>query len=741
MPEYDKSPAGASEEKDAPEVDEELQDLISDAIESAVDFVDNTLSPDRARATDYYLGKPFGNEEEGRSQVVLTEVRDAVDGVMPGMLRVFFAPDHTVEFEPVSAEDVEEAEQKTDYARYVFERDNDGFMIVHATLKDGFIRKVGAVKWGWEETAAEKPGKVRGVTLAQFAELEGDDEVEIKSAKQAGSDETGAPLYDIEYVRRGDGRVWVEAMRPEELLFTEPTRKLDGSSGFVGHRTYKTRQELLDMGIPKKAVEEYGKPDDVLRDSIEEESRRAALGLDASTPAEEDLGEDNDEIRYVEGYLRVEGVLRQICTIGPENHIVKNTPVEHVQMAAWCPNPEPHTLAGLSLADSTMDMQLIKSSLFRSSLDSLALSIYNRMAYQEGQVAVEDVLNTEIGAPIRTVAPPANVLQNISHDWKGRDALSALEYCDATVEKRIGRDQGSMGLDADALQSSTKQAVGAVVTASQERQELTARLYAEMLLKPLFKGIVRELVAHQPRKRVIRLRNKWVEMDPRSWNVDMDAVVRVALGSSLKEEKLAVLTEVKMTQESILRLLGPENPMVKLWQYHHTLKTGLEIAGLKDTHNFFTEVPKDWSPPPQQPKLSPEEMLMQLEQQKLQIEMQKLQLSSQQNAQEFELKQAELQQKYILENAKLEAEVQLKLRELEIKYATDTNESQIDAEIDLVKEQARLESESLREAARLEQQERQHAQDIELKRETAALNAEVKRETAKAQRKDKGKAK
>lgn len=733
-----------SEEKprDDDIADEELQSTVSDLIESAIDYVDNTLSPEREKATNYYTGQPFGNEEDGRSQVVLTEVADAVDGVMPGLIRVFVGPDHTVEFEPVGPEDVEEAAQKTDYARYVFERDNNGFLILHATLKDGLLRKIGAVKWGWEESQKKQPGKVKAVSAAQLAQLQGDDSVEIVSARQVGTAEDTTPLYDVEYARVADGRVWVEEMPPEELIFTEATKTLDGKSGFVGHRTYKSKQELLDMGVDEDIVEEYGKSDDQLANSIEEGARRLVLSEDADTPSPDDLGDDTEEIRYVEGYMRVEGVLRQICTIGPSNYIVKNVPVEQIQMAAWTPIPEPHTLAGLSLADKTMDMQLIKSSLFRGALDSLSLALYPRTAYQEGQVSVEDVLNTDIGAPIRTSSTPSNVLQVFTHDWKGRDALDAMAYVDGIVEKRIGKDQGSMGLDADALQSSTKTAVDAAVSASQERTELMARMYAEMLLKPLFKGIVKLLVKHQPRKRMIRLRNKWVEMDPRSWNVDMDAVVKVALGSSMKEEKLAVLAGVKQTQEAIFQLLGPENPLVKLWQYWYTLKTGLELAGYKDTHNFFTEVPKDWAPPPTPPKPSPEELLAQIEQQKMQMQAQQkaqeLQLRQMELESSAQLKIMELEQRHQIEQEKLRLEMELKVRELELKYATNVNEAEIERELQLVKEKARIEAENIRTAAQIEADERKHDREMEHAAEKARLDAAVKRETA-VNRKDKGK--
>lgn len=739
-----------AETKKKEKSDLDVQATVAGLIQAAINHVDQDLSPQRAKATDYYLGKPFGNEQYGRSQVVLTEVRDAVDGSLPSLLRVFFGPDHAVEYAPKGAEDVPHAKQATDYARYVFEQDNPGVLIALATLKDGLIRKVGAVKWG-SEKVPPRAFKISNVTPEQLQALEVDPEVTITKVER----EEGKDLVTLHGTRTADEkRVWIEAMPPEELIFGSEERSISGAI-FVGHRSEKTRSQLIAMGYSEEVLDEHGGTDGRLDDNDENVARKGAVVEDAAVSGEHaEAGEANDLITYVEGYVRLdvdgdgEAELRRVCTIGPAFHIVngdgEGEPADYIRMAAWTPNPEPHTIAGLSMADSTMDMQLIKSSLFRSALDSLALSIYNRTAYQEGLVNVEDVLNTEIGAPIRTRSRPADVLQTIGHTWIGKEALGALEYCDAVVEKRIGRDQGSMGLDADALQSSTKSAVGAAVQASQERVELLARLYAEMLLKPLFKGILRELVTEQPRKKMVRLRNEWVEVDPSVWDVDMDVVVRVALGSTLKEEKLAVLSAFAQKQELALSTLGPSNPIFTLGQYAHTLKTALELSGYKDTQNFINNIPVDYQPPPSPPQPSPEMLLAQIEEKKIQLETQKAQVAAEQKERELELKvqevamkaefqRQELEQKMMLERMKIESDMQLKLKELELKYQTEVSTAAIEGEVEEAKERARIDAENAREAARLQLEEAKSVRELEVERERIAKEAEAKA----AEKKDK----
>ena len=69
--------------------EQELEGIISSLIEEAVDYIDLSEAPDRVKASDYYQGRPFGNEEDGRSQVVSFDVRDTVALMLPQIMRTF----------------------------------------------------------------------------------------------------------------------------------------------------------------------------------------------------------------------------------------------------------------------------------------------------------------------------------------------------------------------------------------------------------------------------------------------------------------------------------------------------------------------------------------------------------------------------------------------------------------------------------------------------------------------------
>ena len=131
--------------------DQELQGIVGNEIDDAIDFIDNWISPIRATATQYYRGEPFGDEEEGRSQVVSMDVRDTVQAIIPSLMRIFNGSDRTVEYVPQSAEDVPAAKQATEYANFIINRDNRGFLEMHSAFMDALVRKVGILKCYWED--------------------------------------------------------------------------------------------------------------------------------------------------------------------------------------------------------------------------------------------------------------------------------------------------------------------------------------------------------------------------------------------------------------------------------------------------------------------------------------------------------------------------------------------------------------------------------------------------------------
>ena len=292
----------------------------------------------------------------------------------------------------------------------------------------------------------------------------------------------------------------------------------------------------------------------------------------------------------------------------------------------FCPDPEPHTAIGSCPADYLKPIQDIKSQIIRDSLDSLGHSIFPRMGIVEGQVNIDDVLNNDIGQPIRMRQPGA--VQPFSVPFSGKEAFPFLQYLDEQKENRTGVSKASAGLNADALQSSTKTAVAATMSAAQGRIELICRHFAEGM-KDLF-GLINNLsIKNQDKAEIIRLNNEFVEIDPRYWDTDKDMVCNVAISKTSDEEQLATLTRLLQKQEQIIQTLGPRNPMVSLQQYANTITKVIEMAGFKDTSQFInSQIPPLPPEDPNAKKPKPEDQLAMAETMKAQAQARKIEVDA-----------------------------------------------------------------------------------------------------------------
>jgi hypothetical protein len=302
-----------------------------------------------------------------------------------------------------------------------------------------------------------------------------------------------------------------------------------------------------------------------------------------------EMNERNDpamrKVLYVENYIRVDydgdGIaeLRKICTAGDGNKILNNEPIDMAPFATFCPDPEPHDFFGISVADTVMDIQRIKSVIMRNTLDSLAMSIHPRVAVTEGMVNLDDVMNTEVGSIIRQ--RQAGQVQPLSMPFVGREAFPVLQYMDQVKEARTGISKASQGLDANVLQSTTASAVAATVSAAQQHIELIARVFAETGMKDLFKIVLHLITTHQDAPRMVRLRNEFVPIDPRVWNSNMDVSINVALGRGTDAERMMMLRQIGEMQKDAMKTMGPQNPLTDITKLSNTLKAMTELAGFQ----------------------------------------------------------------------------------------------------------------------------------------------------------------
>ena len=666
----------------------DLVGVIKSEMDDAKDFI-HQVGAERAESTEYYLGTEPEGTSSMQSEFVSTDVRESVLFMLPSIMRTFFGTKKIVEFVPKGPEDIDVAQQQTDYINYVIQQKNPGFQVLYDVFKDALVRKTGFVKVFWDDSVNATTHEYTNIDPQSYQALILDKNVEV--VEESVTNETIITMdpvsgeevvqeipasYDLTIRRlKPKDQVCIESVPPEEVLISRHARSIETSS-YVAHRMIKSVSDLVAMGYDQEEMEQYAGYGGSALDPESYEEQEARNPFDNMVyPDRNDAG--GKDVLYVEHYLYYDydddGIDERIkvCTAGNGLEVLNVEPLDELPICMFCPDPEPHTAIGSCPADYLKPIQAAKSQIMRDTLDSLGHSIFPRMGVVEGQVNIDDVLNTDIGQPIRMRAP--GMVQPFAVPFVGKEAFPVLGYLDEAKENRTGVSKASAGLNAEALQSTTSAAVTATMSGAQGRVELICRHFAEGGLKTMFKTVNNLVIKHQEAQDVFRLNGKFIPVDPRYWDSDKDMVVNVAISKSSDEEKFQVLTGLASKQEQIMQTLGPQNPLVSMQQYANTLTRMIELAGFQDAQSFVnTEVPPMPPQPQEPPKPDAAEMLAQAEAMKAQVSAQKAMIDAETD-----------RMKIIMDDDRQrdieEAQLRVKALELQAKYGAQINIAEINA--------------------------------------------------------------
>ena len=677
--------------------DTELRHIINNEINNALGFLGGELSSQRKKSLEYYLGEKLGTEIEGRSQVVSTDVSDTIETILPNLMRIFTASDQTAKCEPVKAEDVALADQATNYLNYVFNKDNSGFEILYTWFKDALLEKNGIVKIYWHENQSVSQETYKNLNDTEYQVLVNDDNVEIIDHEEYDDEDAQQQLEQIEKVAEmqgqeidlpkpklhnvvlkriaSGGKIKIENVPPEEFLI-ERTAKSIEEANFVAHRTTKTRSELIEMGYDKEIVDQLPATQIILYNN---ERLTRFKDID-EYPYDQTPDKSTENVELYECYVKVDydgdGIaeLRKVTVAGDAAYeMLDNEPVDHIPFCALTPIPMPHRFYGRSVSELVQDVQLVKSTVMRQILDNMYLTNNNRVAIMDGMVNLDDLLTSRPGGVVRTKQPPNQVMMPMQSQTISQQAFPLLEYLDTVRETRTGVTRYAQGLDADSL-NKTATGINTLMTQTQMRMELIARIFAETGVKDLFRRIFELSVKYQDKERIVRLNNQYVPVRPTEWKDRYNISIAVGLGSGSKEQQLVILNQILERQLQAFNLQGNrEYPMVSLKNIYNTLSKMIENAGLKNVENYFVDpnMGQKMVQPPPPPPVTPIEK----------IEFTRIDSENKRKQAELELKIKELQ----ATNARALLDFETKVKELELKYNAQIDSAAIKAEADLNK--------------------------------------------------------
>ena len=658
--------------------DNELGSVIRSEIQQAQNYFETEFADARMKAIDYYLGEPLGNERDGFSSVVSHDFADVVETLMPSLMRIFTSSDKFVRYAPRTSEDAERAEQLTDYVNYIIQQDNDGYRIIHTFIKDSLLFKLGVIKFGWDESYEVEEAEYNDITDEELVTLLANPDIEVVSQKENtqtiiaedGEETEVTSSYNMKVrIRKKSGRVKLENVPPEEFIFNKNAKSLEDCY-FICHRTQMTVSELVSMGYDQELVEQYA--GDVYGGQEREEKQRRFEDIEGGTYRDpEDDSQKDVVVNQITMKVDFDGdgiaELRQILAIGDSGDVIlENDVCDYIPFAVVSPILMPHRLVGRSIFDATEDLQTIKTTLMRQYLDSTYHSVLPRLIVQEGQTNLDDVLDGTAGGIIRV--RNAGAVQPLQAQGVGREIQPLMQYLDEVKADRTGVSRQTQGLDPSVLQSTTASAVQATVKGSQQKVESYARTIAETGMKDLFRGILHIITNYQQQPRIVRLRNKFVPVDPQEGSSGFDIIVNVGLGTANDEQKVSILQGIASKQEVILQTLGVDNPICNLAQYANTLRQMVDVLGFKDADQFFK--------PPQ--VVQAEIAQRQQGQQQPNPEIEKIQA-------EIEAEKIKLESKIELDRIKLQAEIELKKEEAMARLDIRRQEMALEAELRVAK--------------------------------------------------------
>lgn len=714
--------------------EEKLARMLKAEEEEALGFAQTEIIEQQIEALDRYMGKLYGDEEDGRSQVTTREVFETIEWTRPDLMRVFASGGNVVTVEESSPEDAKYAKDAADYLQWVFFSDNDGFENLDDFGFDGLLHRRGYLANYWVDDEYQAPQHLTGLTdehLMQFVVEEAEGKLQIMghNLDQESASEAGG----IELVVRrmkSPARAEIVSIAPEDMRLNGRAVKIDDAR-YVGRVVRMLRGEIVRKWPDKRdEVKAYSGGAGHAGNERRSEDVRAARFNDDDSEWETQSNEAAQELEVLEEYLRVDldgddyPELIRCYRLG--DIILEEGEVEENPFWTWTPKRVPHRFMGLSVHDTTSDLQRQSTVITRAGLDALYQSVVNREAYDKNTVDLDSLLATYSGAKVAVDGPPGDKILPLTGGLNTATvAWEALEVIKRRLEDRTGATRQTRGIDSDSISKEhSGKALDKLQINADAQKELVARNMANGLARG-FGKLYRLLCRNQNRARAVKIGGKWAEFDPRTWNSDLRITIHP--GGVNREAALMGLSLIGQEQANIIETLGPANPNVTMKNRYRYQEELCRLAGHKSAEPFFTEVPdepvtdeqgqpqidpqtgqpatKPWAPPPQ-----PDPAMAKV-QQDGQIALAEMQLKGQEAAATLQLQQQK-------DTAAIEASREKAALELQL-----TREKAA-AEIEVTREKAAAEMQLAREKMALE---------LALERERMQMEGELERERIASQ--------
>lgn len=680
--------------------DRELRIIIDSMEINSIGRQDSFINENK-EAFKYYMGEPFGDEEDNKSKVVSTDVADVIDADMTSLARIFLGAGDIIEFMPLSdrQDHLEEARQKNKYVRYILRHCRNSFKKQHDWLKAIEIYKCGILEYGYETIKKPEKKKYKGLNALELTQYmrefrERADVKEVKIVSQDSyrkKDEYGVSneYFDIEVSLVCEKKgYFIENVPVEDLILSKNAQTKDDAD-IVGKRWTKTRSELIEDGFDPEIVKNLPKSKHILNEQLKEDRFRAQGGNDdvssqLLTSANAETHWTMEPVAGIDVYVRVDydedGIRERRHIIKSGNEILLNEDFDHVPFAIASAILMPHNIIGRSRAEIAMPTQRVQSVLSRAVCDNVYMVNAGRNVISD-KVNTDDMLAVRQNGIVRYRGdePIQNHVFPLVTPYVGDKTLQVIQYFDAKRSQTTGSLMANQGLQADDLHKETATRFKGTEEASKAKVELLARTIAEIGYIDLYEGLAWFARHYQNDEQEIYVLGETLKVNPSKWKYEHYTESEVGTGAGDNEEAL-------QNQSALLAILeqlkGRGSVLVDEKKIYNQIKKIAKIIGVKDVSQFINDPTR-----PDQLLLAQNEQLTAMVQQLQQV----LQMSVQQNPlaeaeqikamKEIELKRQDLDN----QNRRFVIEMAEKARQFDQKLQLDKEKSEDKTAIDLTK--------------------------------------------------------
>lgn len=625
---------GEQEEVDlGPLTEEEILNIVSAEMSQASTGAFNTeIDGNREDSLDYYLGNPRGDEEDGRSQIVSTDVADAVEWILPQIIKALVSKGPVVEFDAVSEQDEVQAELETEFTHEVFMKDNEGFLNLYEFVKDALLQKNGIFKIYYAETDKVKTASYSGLNNQQVEMLMAEQNVEMVAMEQEPDMQaiqqvqqqiqiysqqvqamppeqqamaqqriamvtqqmnTSPPMLTsctVE-ITTTKGKTNIDCVAPEDFRVNQHHDSLSlDTARFSAHVRLRTKSDLIEDGYDEDIINNAS---DNISDSTRKTQRFSAQG--EAVVSDPNYSEDESQtlLEVAECYMMIDvertGVaqLMQVTTLGVDEptNILELTPCEENPFVSSSCIIMAHKFYGLSIYDRLKQLQDQKTSLWRNILDNLYLQNNREKEVVESQVNIDDLLVSRPGGIKRVKAP--GMIRELEVQPIGQEGYQMLDYLDQVRTGRVGVSPDTAG-QVDSLGTAVgSEGIARLMTAKEELTGLMVRVIAETGLKPAYVKIRDQSVRHRNTEMSFKFKGEWSKINPSQWGERSRTTVKVGTGTGDDQRKVGAIQQVIAYQSQLLG--DPRNTMVDQPQLFESLDEFCRVSGLTGAAPYFLD--------------------------------------------------------------------------------------------------------------------------------------------------------